>query len=48
MDYSREPPTKNRKKKDKAREKHERNGTYSTKHVRLHEARISVKPKGPK
>jgi hypothetical protein len=51
MDYSREPPTKGRKKKDKAREKHDRNGTYTAKHVRIQEAlkgALPPKPKGPK
>lgn len=56
MDYNREPPTKGRKKKDKAREKHDRNGTYTAKHVRVQEAlkeRVGPRapqqpPKGPK
>jgi hypothetical protein len=30
-----DPPTKSRKKKDKAKEKFERNGGHSQKHVRL-------------
>ena len=34
MDYK-EPPAKRQKKKDKAREKHDRNGSYSAKHIRL-------------
>jgi hypothetical protein len=38
MDFI-EPPMKRNKKKDKAREKHERNGTFSAKHVRLSEAK---------
>ena len=37
MDYS--APEKKRSKKDKAREKHERNGGFSAKHIRLAEAR---------
>ena len=52
MDYSREPPTKGRKKKDKAREKHDRNGSYTAKHVRIQEAlkeAVGPRPqKGPK
>ena len=36
-----DPPEKRRKKKDKAREKEERNGKYSSKHVRL----FQTKPK---
>ncbi len=38
-----DPPEKRRKKKDKAREKKERNGNYSSKHIRLFE----TKPKSP-
>jgi len=30
-------PEKRRKKKDKAKEKYERNGSFSAKHVRIHE-----------
>ena len=37
-----EPPEKRRKKKDKAREKAERNGKFSSKHVRLHETKPKV------
>ncbi len=37
MDYK-EPPAKRQKKKDKARANHDRNGTYSAKHIRLSEA----------
>jgi hypothetical protein len=33
-----EPPEKKRKKKDKAKEKFERNGDHSTKHIRIMEA----------
>jgi hypothetical protein len=40
MDYS--APEKKRSKKDKARDKHERNGGFSAKHVRLAEARAQA------
>ncbi len=40
---SMDPPEKRRKKKDKAREKSERNGKYSSKHARMFE----TKPKSP-
>ena len=36
MDYK-EPSVKRAKKRDKAKEKHERNGHFSAKHVRLAE-----------
>ncbi len=47
MDYK-DPPEKGRKKKDKAKEKHDRNGGFSKKHVRQAEALIeknAIKPK---
>jgi hypothetical protein len=34
-----EPPEKRRKKKDKAREKEERNGKFSSRHVRMYETK---------
>lgn len=45
MDYK-EPKDK-RKKKDKAREKQERFGSFSAKHVRQAEARLEGKAKPP-
>ena len=51
MDYK-EPQVKRAKKRDKAKEKHERNGHFSAKHVRLAEdiqakgvAKEKAKPK---
>ena len=49
MDFS--VPDKRRKKKDKAKEKHDRNGGFSQKHVRTVEAtheKASTKPTKPK
>jgi len=49
MDFS--VPDKRRKKKDKAKEKHDRNGGFTQKHVRLTEAtqeKNSTKPKPKK
>ncbi len=43
MDFK-EPAAKRQKKKDKAREKFERNGAYSSKHVRAVEQNLA---KGP-
>ena len=46
MDFS--VPDKRRKKKDKAKEKHDRNGGFSQKHVRAVEAtreKVATKPK---
>ena len=43
-----DPPAKQRSKKDKAKEKFERNGGFSTKHVRIAEQlaeKRGVKPK---
>ena len=47
MDYY-SPPEKQRKKKDKAREKKDRFGTKSTKHVRQVEGMLAKNPPKPK
>jgi hypothetical protein len=46
MDYS--PPEKHRKKKDKARQKKDRFGTKTTKHVRQLEGMLEKQPPKPK